>query len=74
MTADTAESMAKPYKSFDKTFSKVFREPAAKRRSPVATGEIFSLRKRKDNLNFGRKAPKIWGVFSVKKFNLILFQ
>jgi len=26
--------------SFDKTFSKVFREPAAKRRSPLARGEI----------------------------------
>ena len=28
------------YESFDKTFSKVFRAPAAKRRSPPAGGEI----------------------------------
>jgi len=62
---------AKLFKSFDKTFSKVFREPAAKRRSRSAEREIslFASRKREAK-NWEFLIPNFWLVFSAKKTNV----
>jgi len=61
--------MAKPFESFAQAFSKACREPAAKRRSLVATSEIPPLRLGKSNLKIGNEVTNFWGGFSAKKAN-----